>query len=750
MTATTNKQILRPFYTEYAADPTGWTTPINGNWDIIDSAFGGTHTVTMSSSNVTLTDVQCQNLKIQLGGSIGATNLTVFFPAGISGLFVVENLTSGTGVVTLACVTPGGSTRTAVRGANTLIWLDAATNGITLADNSPVTGGIGITVDGSTIDLDVPVTVPNGGTGQTTYSPGQLLIGNNAGGLTPATLTKGANIDIVNGNGTITISAVGSAGGVTTVSGGTTGLTPNTPSAGDVVLSGTLNVANGGTGLTTLTAANNTIYSTSSSAFTVGTLPVAAGGTGATTLTANNVVLGNGTSAPLFVAPGTNGNVLSSNGTTWVSTAPGGAGNLTGAVTSVGLATSLGSFTSANLATALTDETGTGANVFATSPTLVSPILGTPTSGVMTNVTGLPLTTGVTGTLPVTNGGTGATTLTGYVKGNATSAMTASPTIPGSDLSGAYTASGLTVASNRLLGRASGGSGAAEEIAIGTGLSISGGTLNLSGGSGVTSLAATSSATGFSLSASASTGAVTVTYGVSSAPSARTTLGLGTIATQDSSSVSITGGTISGASSIAASGAITSGTRITAGTGGSTVAGYVFSSGGSNFTSTGTDANLNFTANTSIFSGTSGSTIGFSINSADTASFSSTIFRVGPGITAAQCTFGANWTVVSDARVKTDVTPYALGTAAVNQLRPVSYIYNGDYGTPDNGVIQTGLIAQEVLTTQLASMVGTYVYTDPQTGEQTTLYDLNTNQLVFALVNAVKELSARVTALEAK
>jgi hypothetical protein len=47
-------------------------------------------------------------------------------------------------------------------------------------------------------------------------------------------------------------------------------------------------------------------------------------------------------------------------------------------------------------------------------------------------------------------------------------------------------------------------------------------------------------------------------------------------------------------------------------------------------------------------------------------------------------------------------------------------------------------------------MVGTRVYTDPQTGEQTTLYDLNTNQLVFALVNAVKELSARVTALEAK
>ena len=50
-------------------------------------------------------------------------------------------------------------------------------------------------------------------------------------------------------------------------------------------------------------------------------LPVASGGTGATTLTSNNVILGNGTSAVQFVAPGSNGNVLTSNGTTWVSSA---------------------------------------------------------------------------------------------------------------------------------------------------------------------------------------------------------------------------------------------------------------------------------------------------------------------------------------------------------------------------------------------------------------------------------------------
>jgi hypothetical protein len=52
-----------------------------------------------------------------------------------------------------------------------------------------------------------------------------------------------------------------------------------------------------------------------------GTLPVANGGTGSATLTANNVLLGNGTSALQAIAPSTSGNVLTSNGTTWASSA---------------------------------------------------------------------------------------------------------------------------------------------------------------------------------------------------------------------------------------------------------------------------------------------------------------------------------------------------------------------------------------------------------------------------------------------
>jgi hypothetical protein len=122
-----------------------------------------------------------------------------------------------------------------------------------------------------------------------------------------------------------------------------------------------------------------------------GTLPVANGGTGAATLTANNVILGNGTSAPTFVAPSTSGNVLSSNGTTWVSSTPA-TPNTAGGATTVSQGTSLTLtsasnrvqnviFTAANLFVTLPDAT----TLYAGGPTFIITNSGTNTFNIKAN-----------------------------------------------------------------------------------------------------------------------------------------------------------------------------------------------------------------------------------------------------------------------------------------------------------------------------------------------------------------------------
>lgn len=111
-----------------------------------------------------------------------------------------------------------------------------------------------------------------------------------------------------------------------------------------LALTNDLAVVDGGTGASTAANARTNLSAASSGAnsditsitgLTTALAP-SQGGTGAATLTANNVVLGNGTSAVQFVAPGTSGNVLVSNGTTWTS---GGAG-VTSVVAGNGIAVS--------------------------------------------------------------------------------------------------------------------------------------------------------------------------------------------------------------------------------------------------------------------------------------------------------------------------------------------------------------------------------------------------------------------------
>ena len=166
-----------------------------------------------------------------------------------------------------------------------------------------------------------------------------------------------------------------------------------------------------------------------------------------------------------------------------------------------GVATFLATPSSANLASAVTDETGSGSLVFATSPTLVTPALGTPSSGTLTNATGLPISTGVSGL------GTGVATFLGTPSSaNLASAITdetgsgalvfaTSPTLVtpalGTPASGTLTnctglpTAGLVndavtfakmqnIATDRLIGRDTAASGDPEEISLNATLEFTG------------------------------------------------------------------------------------------------------------------------------------------------------------------------------------------------------------------------------------------------------------------------------------
>jgi hypothetical protein len=174
------------------------------------------------------------------------------------------------GVVQVLATKAGASgTVTSVGGTGTV-------NGISLSGTVTSSGNLtlGGALTGVNLGTQVTGTLPvaNGGTGQTTYTNGQLLIGNTTGNtLAKATLTAGSGVTITNGAGAITIAATGSGGTVTSVavSGGTTGLTVSgspITTTGTITLAGTLAVANGGTGITSFGAGVATFLGTPSSA----------------------------------------------------------------------------------------------------------------------------------------------------------------------------------------------------------------------------------------------------------------------------------------------------------------------------------------------------------------------------------------------------------------------------------------------------------------------------------------------------
>ena len=271
--------------------------------DGVTSAVAGTGiSVSGATGAVTFTNSGVVSLATATGTSTGSP---LDVSAATGALTLTINAYDGT--TNVGYVPTGGSATTFLRGDGTWAdpgaqyeWTLAGTTGSqTIADGTTVTFGGGTTGLTYAVAAGVGVTtagtlaVGHGGTGQTSYTNGELLIGNTTGNtLAKATLTAGTGITITNGAGSITIDADNN-GTVTSVdvSGGTTGLTfsggPITAS-GTITMAGTLAIANGGTGQTTATAAFDAL---------------------APTTTKGDIIVYNGTDN-VRLAVGTNGQAL--------------------------------------------------------------------------------------------------------------------------------------------------------------------------------------------------------------------------------------------------------------------------------------------------------------------------------------------------------------------------------------------------------------------------------------------------------
>ena len=410
---------------------------------------------TPSSANLaaTLTD------ETGSGAAVFATSPTLVTPAlgtpssgvlsSCSG-YATSALTGlGTGVATFLATPTSANLAAAVvttsTGSGALVFATSPTL-VTPALGTPASGnlanctfptlnqnttGSSASCTGNAAGLSVTLAVASGGTGLTTTpANGALDIGNGTG-FTRTTLTAGTNINITNASGSITIAATGGTGTVTSASvvsaNGFTGSVATATTTPAITLT---------TSVTGIVKGNGTALSaaTSGTDYSAGTSALATGIVKSTTTTGALSIAVAGTD--YYVPGGALGTPSSGNLASCTNYPVANIANL-----GAGVATFLNSPTSANLAAAvLTTSTGSGALVFGTSPTLVTPALGTPSSGNLANCTFPNLTVNTSGTAA----GLSATLAIGSGGTNGTATPTAGAVPYGTGTAYAFTAAGTT------------------------------------------------------------------------------------------------------------------------------------------------------------------------------------------------------------------------------------------------------------------------------------------------------------------
>jgi hypothetical protein len=308
-------------------------TDASGNWEV---GIGTYSTTGPTLTRNTILSSSNSNTAVTFSGVV---NVFVTYPSeksvnldGSDNVSALGTVSSGTWQGSTVGVAYGGTGVTSSSGANSVMLRDAnqnvAVNRLNQSNtNTTAAGGVtALTTASSYIHTlsgtgNQTYTMPDA----TTLSTGVAFLFNNmaTGTLTLQDYATGSIGTIPSGGaGAVFLTVNATVGGTWDlhaylpegVTFGTNAFNLGTSViTGGTWNGGTIGTAYGGTGLTSFSAANYALYSTSSSALTAGTLPVAAGGTNVTSFTANGIVYGNGTSALGVTAAGTTGQVLIGN-----------------------------------------------------------------------------------------------------------------------------------------------------------------------------------------------------------------------------------------------------------------------------------------------------------------------------------------------------------------------------------------------------------------------------------------------------